>query len=134
MYNKKFFDTLFDNSQCLFEEFNELVEKMYDKPKNENNEGKECEKQSSYYHFVKNEYENGKCVGHQEKIVDNGKVIKDENKTIYNKKEETKTIGSEILKTKNDEINKLKVENEKLKKENETLKAKIEQIKNIFNQ
>ena len=132
MYNKRFFDAFFNDADDLFEEFNKLVNK-FDNETKEDNEKEKKNNNENYYHFLSNKYKNGKCVEHQEKIVDNGKVVKNEAFAIDDKKkEETKTIGSEVIKAKNNEIEKLKAENEILKKENENLKAKIAQIKNLF--
>lgn len=132
MNSKKFFDVLFNDVHDSFNSFYDIAKAIFEESCNENEKDKD-EKSSTYYHFLSDKYENGKCVDHREKIIDNGKVIKDEYKAIENKKEETPTIGSEVLKTKTDEINNLKSENEKLTKENEILKSKLSQIKNMFN-
>lgn len=123
---KNLFDSIFEDTNELFEEFEKTCKKAFgDEESNEDYE------KNGYYHFLSDKYKDGECVEHNEKIVDNGKVIKNE----HNGKDmmiEKRTIGSEVIKAKNTEIEKLKAEVEELKKENQALKAKIAKIKNLF--
>ena len=77
------FDVFINEANDLMNEFNELFSEK-ESCKNECNEEK-CEnkkkdepKHKSYYHYVCDKFKNGENVYHQEKEVEDGKVLKDE--------------------------------------------------------
>lgn len=67
------FDKLFGN--VFFDEFMGALEEYSAKrAENKNNEN---EKDSTYFHSVSSQYEDGKCVSRHEKEIKNGEVVKD---------------------------------------------------------
>ena len=77
------FEVFMDEANEFMNEFNELFsekkscEKECKEEKCENKK-KDEPKQKSYYHYVCDKFKNGKNVYHQEKEVEDGKVLKDE--------------------------------------------------------
>jgi len=75
---------LFSNE--LFNELRDIFEQLEKEHEEWNNDA------HTYVHFVKEKYENGKCVDHKEKIVEDGVVKKNEhtakNQSISDKKED----------------------------------------------
>jgi len=140
-------DFLFDLSELLQGHFNGMEE---------NESG---ETPNSYYHFVSDKYENGKQVSHKEKVVKDGKVVKDVNETkaIEDHREECSKKNEPCAVTDNkelmEEIKKLKErvkqlenqnnsvaeqnkrlakENEKLTNENKCIYNKLDAIRKVF--
>jgi hypothetical protein len=140
------------------EEKNELMKPLKEEWSELEKEDESDGKNSSYYHFVSEKYENGKRVEHKEKIVRDGEVIKDVEQCtcLADKKEdEAPKVDDKCSKAeeKNDELSILKNENKELKAriaeveatlkekvgeaadlsdENAKLRAKLESIKNMF--
>lgn len=77
----------------IFEEIfgDNAFDKLFEEAFNEKTENGEVsnDKDTSYYHSIKDKYKNGKHVSHLEKEVKDGKVLKDVNKT-YDTKIENK--------------------------------------------
>lgn len=121
------FETIFNEffGDIDWEKFAEKM-KDFEEKNNVENDGK------SYFHVIKDEYEDGKHVFHKEKEVKDGKVIKDINDNCLTvKQDENKAIEIQEDKQFNTErqIRELKAENERLLKEIENKNETIRKFK-----
>ena len=114
-------------------------------------EEKENEKDSSYFHKITEEYENGKCVSRSEKEIKDGKVIKDVHETHSIKEDKPKAIENgkdkeedrddiiayyerkvenlcKKIDEKNEVIDKLNARCSKLMKENDNIKFTLRDL------
>ena len=84
------------------------------------------DKNCTYYHCIKDKYDNGERVSHMEKEIKDGKVIKDVNETlkIENKKEEKK----DDVEKKSDNEDRLKTALDLLEQAQETIITQQKQI------
>lgn len=130
---KKFNQGIFKSFAELFDDFDELFKDF----------GDNC---NSYSSTVVDRYKDGELVSHREKVVKDGKVIKDvsDDKTIG--KDEKKAIERDRICEKPSQMNKLEeniaaLENEvktlksiikEREEENNTLKKKLEAIKQFI--
>ena len=136
---EKFFGRPFD------ELFNEVFGELTNEEKDEEDVN------HSYFHSIKDKYEDGEHVYHQEKEVKDGKVLKDEKKTFALDDKGCKCCKSVEVKDGNEqkkcdstvdednffvkEINKLKDEkrkNDKLEEENDNYRIKLHRIEEAF--
>jgi len=153
------FEVFMDEANEFMNEFNELFsekESCKKSCKEEKCEEKKKDepKHKSYYHYVCDKFKNGKNVYHQEKEVEDGKVLKDEghgcgyisdndNTTIKSNdeckktcKEKSITIENEALKQQiyklQNDIKELEKSSRKLENENVELRRKLNSIKSLF--
>ena len=114
-------------------------------------EEKENEKDSSYFHKITEEYENGKCVSRSEKEIKDGKVIKDVHEVHSLKQDKPKAIENgkdkeedrddviayykkkvenlcKKIDEKNEVIDKLNARCSKLMKENDNIKFTLRDL------